>query len=241
MTQAISTAPLASNRLAGDPFAGERTTSDTNGGMSLWGDDGFGFDDLLDIVNPLQHLPGISVIYREITGDQIGALPRLMGGGLFGGPIGIASAAANVALDATTGNDLGGHMLAFFIGGDETDAPGDPAAPTGPVMLAQGGDRGADGAWDRWTPEQNEAAGAALAEAGPSEPAVPAANLAAAADSVTTPAPAPAPAAPAVGLLPTTSLMAADPNTVPTRMLDALDKYEALARERNASQLDQSI
>ncbi|MDP6473864.1 MAG: hypothetical protein QF894_03030 [Alphaproteobacteria bacterium] len=37
----------------------------------FFGADGFGFDDFLDLINPLQHIPIISTIYREITGDTI--------------------------------------------------------------------------------------------------------------------------------------------------------------------------
>ena len=31
----------------------------------------FTFDDLIDVINPLQHLPIVSTIYRAITGDEI--------------------------------------------------------------------------------------------------------------------------------------------------------------------------
>jgi hypothetical protein len=40
----------------------------------FFGEDGFGFDDFLDIINPLQHLPPISLVYRELTGDEISAM-----------------------------------------------------------------------------------------------------------------------------------------------------------------------
>ena len=36
----------------------------------------FTFDDFLDIINPLQHLPIVSMIYRAITGDNIGLAGR---------------------------------------------------------------------------------------------------------------------------------------------------------------------
>ena len=44
---------------------------------SAFGDDGFGFDDVLDAINPLQHIPIVSTIYRAITGDKIDVAPRL--------------------------------------------------------------------------------------------------------------------------------------------------------------------
>ncbi len=106
-------------------------------GFSLWDSDGFGFGDLLDIVNPLQHLPLISTLYRDLTGDDIGPAARVLGGALFGGPIGAAVSVASAVVDEATGDDLGGHMLALArdaVGGD-----GDDAAPDGPVMVADAG------------------------------------------------------------------------------------------------------
>ncbi|MGB6086494.1 MAG: hypothetical protein WBF74_07845, partial [Parvibaculum sp.] len=32
----------------------------------------FGFSDFLDVINPLQHIPIVSSIYRELTGDELG-------------------------------------------------------------------------------------------------------------------------------------------------------------------------
>lgn len=92
-------------------------------GFEPFGADGFGFDDLLDIVNPLQHIPIVSTLYRAISGDDIAAAPRLLGGTLFGGPIGLAAAAVNVVVDESSGMDIGEHVLALFDG----DSDGSPA------------------------------------------------------------------------------------------------------------------
>ena len=78
------------------------------------------FENLLDIINPLQHIPGVSTIYRAITGDEISAPARLIGGALFGGPIGFASATGNMLLEEVSGNDLAGHALAFVGGLGDT-------------------------------------------------------------------------------------------------------------------------
>ena len=80
----------------------------------LFGKDGFTFEDFLDIINPLQHIPVISTIYREITGDEIATLPRILGGTLFGGPIGGGAAILNASLYHETGKDLGEHVVALF-------------------------------------------------------------------------------------------------------------------------------
>lgn len=78
----------------------------------LFGKDGLTFFDLLDVINPLQHIPIISTFYRNWSGDEIGSASRVAGGALFGGPIGAAVAAVNAVLQESTGNDLGGHAVA---------------------------------------------------------------------------------------------------------------------------------
>ncbi len=98
--------------------------------VSLGDDSSDFFDTLLDIVNPLQHLPGVSTVYRAITGDEISTPARLLGGALFGGPLGFASAAANMALEQATGDDLAGLALAFI---DEIDGSLDLASALPPL------------------------------------------------------------------------------------------------------------
>ena len=93
----------------------------------MWGGDGFGFDDLIDIVNPLQHIPIVSSIYRELTGDEINPGARLAGGAMLGGVFGVMAGAANMMIEEATGDDVVGHVVAAFTG--ETDT-----APT--QMLA---------------------------------------------------------------------------------------------------------
>ena len=53
-----------------------------------FGQDGISFLDFLDIINPLQHIPFVSTIYRNITGDIIDPASKIAGSGLYGGPIG---------------------------------------------------------------------------------------------------------------------------------------------------------
>lgn len=57
------------------------------------------FDDVLDAVNPLQHLPGVGTIYRAISGDTIQPAVRVAGAALFGGPIGMIVAAIGSLFD----------------------------------------------------------------------------------------------------------------------------------------------
>jgi hypothetical protein len=91
----------------------------------LWGRDGFGFDDLLDVVNPLQHLPGIGQLYRHLTGDDIGVLPQIAGGLLFGGPLGAAASMVSAGIEAGTGKTPAAHALAAL----QEDASAPPAPP----------------------------------------------------------------------------------------------------------------
>ena len=92
-------------------------------------DDGFSFGDLVDILNPLQHIPVVSTLYRRLTGDEISAVSRVAGGAIFGGWIGGAASVANAMLERVTGDDLGGHIATAFLGnGGEKDSAG-PAAP----------------------------------------------------------------------------------------------------------------
>ncbi|MBT3789921.1 MAG: hypothetical protein HN725_09150 [Alphaproteobacteria bacterium] len=86
-----------------------------------WGEDGFTFGDILDVINPLQHIPIVSDIYRAITGDQIAPAARMLGGGLLGGIPGLAIAAVNTALQEVTGQDAGEMAIASLFGNGDTD------------------------------------------------------------------------------------------------------------------------
>lgn len=79
-------------------------------------DDGFGFDDFLDVINPLQHLPVVGSLYRAITGDEIEAPAQLAGGALFGGLYGFLGALGNVAFEGLTGESLEKTVMSLFEG-----------------------------------------------------------------------------------------------------------------------------
>lgn len=83
------------------------------GPVRLWQDEEFSFGDILDAINPLQHLPVIGTLYRAITGDKIGPVPRLVGDLVFGGPLGFVSAIIAVGVENETGKDPGEHLLAW--------------------------------------------------------------------------------------------------------------------------------
>lgn len=88
--------------------------SKSEDGFSLFGKDGPSFGDIVDIINPFQHIPLLSNFYRDMLGDTISPAARVAGSALFFGPIGAAFAAANIALQGFTGKDAGDHMVAFM-------------------------------------------------------------------------------------------------------------------------------
>ena len=63
-------------------------------------DKSFGIADIIDIVNPLQHIPIVSNLYQSATHDTMGSIAKIVGGGLFGGPVGALISAGMVAFDA---------------------------------------------------------------------------------------------------------------------------------------------
>ncbi|MHA1154402.1 MAG: hypothetical protein ACTSQ7_17460, partial [Alphaproteobacteria bacterium] len=73
------------------------------------------FGDFLDLINPLQHIPIVSTIYRAITGDEIGGPAKILGGMLFGGPIGFVVALFDTIVTQATGRDLGETVLAALV------------------------------------------------------------------------------------------------------------------------------
>ena len=113
-------------------------------------------ENLLDIINPLQHIPVVSTIYRAITGDEISAPARLIGSALFGGPVGFASATANMVLEEATGSNLADHALALIGISDDTPALAEAApatatvAPTAQLVASNlaAADNGAEIIWN---------------------------------------------------------------------------------------------
>jgi len=82
---------------------------------------------VIDAVNPLQHIPLVGALYRHMTGDEINPAARLAGDALYGGPIGAALAAVDIAWQKTTGRDMGETMIAALTK-DKGKNPADPAA-----------------------------------------------------------------------------------------------------------------
>ncbi len=118
----------------------------------------FSFSDFIDMINPLQHIPVLSSIYREIVGEPINPVARVSGDLLYGALMGGATAVlgglgsvGDVLMEGETGKDATGNVVAALFG---AEAPGQADAA---VQLAKSEDAS--------VPEL--APTAQLAEAGP--------------------------------------------------------------------------
>ncbi len=94
-------------------------------GMSFW--------DVLDVVNPLQHIPVVNKIYQAVTGDTIRTPAKVAGAALFFGPVGLAVASADAILEKETGKDAMDHVTsALGLEKDAAPAEDDPFTVTAP-------------------------------------------------------------------------------------------------------------
>jgi hypothetical protein len=102
------------------------------------GEENLSFNDLLDVINPLQHLPIISTLYRAITGEKIGLAARLAGDALYGGGIGgLLTSGVTAVFEGGAGKSTG-EMVADVA--NAIFGPSTPAEP--PASLARAPDVG---------------------------------------------------------------------------------------------------
>lgn len=95
------------------------------------GPDGeFGWDDFVDLINPLQHIPFVNMAYRAITGDQIYGAARMVDVAL--GPLAGASTAIDLAFRDVTGESMADNAIAAVFGTGES-TPGEE--PMGDVSV----------------------------------------------------------------------------------------------------------
>lgn len=86
------------------------------------------FHHLLDVVNPLQHLPIIGTIYRAITGEKLDAVEKIAGDTLYGGLWGAVTSVADVAFEGLTGKSFEDTAIALFKGDGKTKIAGTKVA-----------------------------------------------------------------------------------------------------------------
>jgi hypothetical protein len=93
----------------------------------------FTFSDFLSIINPLQHLPVVSTLYRAITGDTIKAPEKIMGDTLYGGPLSGLSAIADTIYQQQTGKSFGDTVLGWLGFGHHDAAATNVAKTSDPL------------------------------------------------------------------------------------------------------------
>lgn len=233
-------APDRTERVAPDSFNNAEVGETPDNGTS----EGLSFFDFLDLINPLQHIPIVSSIYRELTGDTIRPEMQMAGAGLLGGPLGLLAAGAHAVFEAENGRGVGEEVLAQAgFGGNggnriaEAPAPaasetaanettaGAAALPAEPERMAlnAGQANGLDALIAASSRQQEGEAARVIArfqvppQANTSE-----ANASEAKAQDT------APAAPT----PSNQTPSKQTGGVPSLMQDALQKYEALMRAR---------
>jgi hypothetical protein len=96
-------------RIVEDPEARE---------LFLGPDGEFGWDDFVDLINPLQHIPLINIAYRAVTGDEIYGAARMVDFAF--GPVAGASTAIDLAFRDVTGKSIAGNAVAALFG-DEAE------------------------------------------------------------------------------------------------------------------------
>ncbi len=98
-------------------FSGAVEQTDVNVGAN--GDEGgFGFFDLLDMINPFHHIPLVNIAYRALTGDEIKPISQIIGGAVFGGVAGVANGVVNAVVREETGKDIAENAIALFVRDD---------------------------------------------------------------------------------------------------------------------------
>jgi hypothetical protein len=93
---------------------------------------GFSFGDLLDIINPLQHIPVVSTVYRHLTGDKIATPEKIAGDTLYGGVTGFLCSVGDAIFTEATGKSVGDTVYAAVFGEDEPATTGVAANDTEP-------------------------------------------------------------------------------------------------------------
>jgi hypothetical protein len=89
------------------------------------------FSDFVALLNPLQNLPVVGTIYRQMTGDVPHPAARVIGGLIWGGPIGLIGAALTYVAEQVSGKGTTEIVKSIFDGSATAPALADAAPPPG--------------------------------------------------------------------------------------------------------------
>lgn len=87
---------------------------------------GLSFGDVLDAVNPLQHIPVVSNVYRALTGSTISATSQIAGDAVYGLALGggtlvsAAIGAVPAVAENVSGVDVAKNIVSAVTGGSST-------------------------------------------------------------------------------------------------------------------------
>lgn len=93
------------------------------GKKGYWGKDGFTFGDIVDLVNPLQHIPVVASVYRAVTGDEASNGARVLGGALYGGVAGLLASYVEASTADSSGKGIGERTAVAALGKPSTPHP----------------------------------------------------------------------------------------------------------------------
>ena len=115
----------------------QQQSQTASSGLNMFGGNGIGFDDLIDMVNPLQHIPGVSQAYRAVTGDTISTGAAMIGGAIFGGFAGVVSSSVGALIEG-----INGESIASSVAQIVTDTDSNAALFASPALPALQPDNG---------------------------------------------------------------------------------------------------
>ena len=78
-----------------------------------FGENGLDLNDGFDTFNILQHIPIVSAVYQDVSGQDISAVSKLSGGYFYGGPVGLAFSALDLAVEGLSGKSISKSLVNF--------------------------------------------------------------------------------------------------------------------------------
>ena len=111
--QAVTTSPQASTEGETVSEPAQQVSMLDSLSRFSFGDNGLDLNDGFDTFNILQHIPVVSAVYQDVSGQGISAVSKLSGGYFYGGPIGLAFSALDLAVEGFSGNSISETLVNF--------------------------------------------------------------------------------------------------------------------------------